>query len=432
MLEVLKVPMVKEEEKGDEIELSLELSIGGGRYEKNQRIQGSDFENGCESVDLQRKREIQALRRQEARKKREEKLKKSRKVGFVEDKIYLEAQKFQARVEDRGIREKDAFLEETGRKKDKNSPTEVANNDLNLSLFTENKIPSQQIERDYLLHPKVRYIAPRNYGFACSSGVPSWVHNVGEGKKNEGNVFGAVAYRNGSLSMDCDSEHSNGNGINERGNWKAVPNRSLEQSSSAVSDYQSTSHKGGSSSDTGSHSSPFRPRHYRCISRNAFDHHPENNNSSTQPDQSLRGMPERSTKVAASFSNPHSSWSVFSNKPKPDTCFDRTNNACSTSNNPASPPLKETHGDGLSDKPIEPPTQGLNSVSRMPCVSTTGNGPNGKTITGFLYKYTKTEVSIICVCHRSLFSPAGFVEHAGGVDISHPLRHITIVPSAFG
>ncbi|PWA44190.1 ninja family, Jas TPL-binding domain protein [Artemisia annua] len=70
-------------------------------------------------------------------------------------------------------------------------------------------------------------------------------------------------------------------------------------------------------------------------------------------------------------------------------------------------------------------------LARMPCVSTTGNGPNGKTISGFLHRYTKNEVSIVCVCHGRSFSPAGFVEHAGGVDIVHPLKHITIFPTAF-
>lgn len=65
----------------------------------------------------------------------------------------------------------------------------------------------------------------------------------------------------------------------------------------------------------------------------------------------------------------------------------------------------------------------------MPCVSTTGNGPNGKTITGFLHKYTKSQVTIMCVCHGTFFTPAEFVEHAGGVDITHPLRHITVLPS---
>lgn len=70
-------------------------------------------------------------------------------------------------------------------------------------------------------------------------------------------------------------------------------------------------------------------------------------------------------------------------------------------------------------------------LARMPCVSTTGNGPNGKTISGFLHRYTTNEVSIVCVCHGHSFSPAGFVEHAGGVDIVHPLKHITIFPAAF-
>lgn len=71
-------------------------------------------------------------------------------------------------------------------------------------------------------------------------------------------------------------------------------------------------------------------------------------------------------------------------------------------------------------------------LPKMPCVSTTGNGPDGKTITGFLYRYNTTaEVSIVCVCHGESFSPAEFVKHAGGVDIAYPLRHITVVPSAF-
>ncbi|CAL1412116.1 unnamed protein product [Linum trigynum] len=64
----------------------------------------------------------------------------------------------------------------------------------------------------------------------------------------------------------------------------------------------------------------------------------------------------------------------------------------------------------------------------MPCVLATGNGPNGKTVHGFLYKYTKGEVIIICVCHGSSFSPMEFVQHAGGIDVSHPLKHITVVP----
>ncbi|CAM8982943.1 unnamed protein product [Rhodiola kirilowii] len=69
-------------------------------------------------------------------------------------------------------------------------------------------------------------------------------------------------------------------------------------------------------------------------------------------------------------------------------------------------------------------------LAKMPCVSTTGTGPEGKTVRGFLYRYTKEEVCIVCVCHGCSFSPAKFVEHAGGRDVENPLRHITVIPSA--
>lgn len=71
-----------------------------------------------------------------------------------------------------------------------------------------------------------------------------------------------------------------------------------------------------------------------------------------------------------------------------------------------------------------------NVMLDMPCVSTTGNGPNGKKINGFLYTYGKgEEVRIVCVCHGSFLSPAEFVKHAGGTEVEHPLRHIVVNPS---
>ncbi|KAL3525847.1 hypothetical protein ACH5RR_014219 [Cinchona calisaya] len=71
-----------------------------------------------------------------------------------------------------------------------------------------------------------------------------------------------------------------------------------------------------------------------------------------------------------------------------------------------------------------------NVMLNMPCVSTTGNGPNGKRIEGFLYRYRKgEEVRIMCVCHGSFLSPAEFVKHAGGTEVQHPLRHIVVNPS---
>ncbi|KAL6555641.1 hypothetical protein OROHE_007313 [Orobanche hederae] len=367
-------------EKSDDFELSLELSIGGGKYGKSEKIEGPNHNNDnyCGSLepvgDLHRRKEIQAFfRRQEARRKREEKLKRPRRVGLFEEEDNNNnnnnKQRLQPGVGDRGTREIYGFI-----------GGEIRNNgndELGLSLFTENK----NVEiRDCLLYPKVQYLPPLSYGY-------------GEGE--------TVSISNGSL----------------------------ERSSSAVSDYQSTPHKGGTSSDTGSHSTPSRLNQHHSISRNEFDQHLESNGSSCQnePDRHLGGRPP--TRVAPS-SNSHSSRGPFSDKPKVVSTDESrpdqpNNNVCSTSYNRSPPRPEQTIGGGPGgDKSVEP--------VKMPCVSTTGNGPNGRTVRGFLYKYTKTEVSIVCVCHGSSFSPAGFVEHAGGVDISHPLKHITIVPTAFG
>ncbi|KAL5723248.1 hypothetical protein ACHQM5_006667 [Ranunculus cassubicifolius] len=73
---------------------------------------------------------------------------------------------------------------------------------------------------------------------------------------------------------------------------------------------------------------------------------------------------------------------------------------------------------------------GMKVMEEMPCVSTKGDGPNGRKIEGFLYKYKKgEEVRIVCVCHGSFLTPAEFVKHAGGGDVTHPLRHITVSPN---
>ncbi|XP_041002692.1 ninja-family protein AFP3-like [Juglans microcarpa x Juglans regia] len=73
-----------------------------------------------------------------------------------------------------------------------------------------------------------------------------------------------------------------------------------------------------------------------------------------------------------------------------------------------------------------------NVLEGMPSVSTKGDGPNGKRIEGFLYRYRKgEEVRIVCVCHGSFLSPAEFVKHAGGGDVAQPLKHIVVNPTSF-
>ncbi|KAJ0973994.1 hypothetical protein J5N97_015959 [Dioscorea zingiberensis] len=69
-------------------------------------------------------------------------------------------------------------------------------------------------------------------------------------------------------------------------------------------------------------------------------------------------------------------------------------------------------------------------MQEMPCVSAKGDGPDGRRIEGFLYKYRKGEdVRIVCICHGRFLTPAEFVKHAGGGDVAHPLRHIVVSPS---
>uniref|UniRef100_A0A5B6YHC4 Ninja-family protein n=1 Tax=Davidia involucrata TaxID=16924 RepID=A0A5B6YHC4_DAVIN len=70
-------------------------------------------------------------------------------------------------------------------------------------------------------------------------------------------------------------------------------------------------------------------------------------------------------------------------------------------------------------------------MKQMPSVTTTGDGPNGRRIEGFLYKYMKGHVSIVCVCHGNFLSPAEFVEHAGGSEVANPMKHINVLPPSF-
>ncbi|KAJ1402806.1 Jas TPL-binding domain [Sesbania bispinosa] len=70
-------------------------------------------------------------------------------------------------------------------------------------------------------------------------------------------------------------------------------------------------------------------------------------------------------------------------------------------------------------------------LRQMPSVTTTGDGPNGKRIEGFLYKYRSGQVCIVCVCHGSFLTPAEFVRHAGGKEVANPMKHITVYSDSF-
>lgn len=71
---------------------------------------------------------------------------------------------------------------------------------------------------------------------------------------------------------------------------------------------------------------------------------------------------------------------------------------------------------------------GMEVMRKMPSVTATGDGPNGRKVEGFLYRYTKEHVSIICLCHGSFLSPEAFVKHAGFKDVTNPMKHINVQP----
>lgn len=73
----------------------------------------------------------------------------------------------------------------------------------------------------------------------------------------------------------------------------------------------------------------------------------------------------------------------------------------------------------------------MEKLRQMPTVTTTGDGPNGKRIEGFLYKYRSGEVCIVCVCHGNFLTPKEFVIHAGGKEVANPMKHITVYPFSF-
>ncbi|KAL0737777.1 hypothetical protein Bca4012_013987 [Brassica carinata] len=99
---------------------------------------------------------------------------------------------------------------------------------------------------------------------------------------------------------------------------------------------------------------------------------------------------------------------------------------------PPPPPVQATTNKTIEKSPSSAAHTARNIIEDMPCVSTTGDGPNGKKIDGFLYRYRKgQEVRIVCVCHGSFLSPAEFIKHAGGSDVAHPLKHIVVNPSSF-
>uniref|UniRef100_A0A0D6QZK9 Tify domain-containing protein n=1 Tax=Araucaria cunninghamii TaxID=56994 RepID=A0A0D6QZK9_ARACU len=67
---------------------------------------------------------------------------------------------------------------------------------------------------------------------------------------------------------------------------------------------------------------------------------------------------------------------------------------------------------------------GTGNLPDLPWVSTTGRGPNGKTISGVMYRYNRTQVRIVCACHGRHMAPNEFVQHANDADVPNPDNNV--------
>ncbi|XP_062021943.1 uncharacterized protein LOC133738422 [Rosa rugosa] len=377
--------------KQEEIELDLGLSIGGASFRKPELNGGDEIQTAAvvrssstatpaafsepESavVDPQAKREIQAQRRQEAKRKREEK-KTRAQIG--------EQKQSPARKKEKSMDATNVVPSQG------DNGVKVMNVNLNLS----NGEAEHQVGPVQYPYAPVQFV-PYSNGFAYPCVVPCWVPNGGGGFKQ------------------FQANHDLGNnGCNPEQNGKtaSLNNGSPICSSSTVSEhYSAVSHEGGSS-DARSHSSRLNGsigKKNKAQSNHTVTSH------SIEPNS--RGNENLVVQV----------------QPKEEPAPEITEPVPFSKQRPPTPP-KETKTER--PKPQTKNTQKSPSMPQMPYVSTTGNGPNGKTVHGFLCRYSQSEISIVCVCHGSTFSPAEFVQHAGGTDVSRPLRHITVIPSAFG
>ncbi|GMH02484.1 hypothetical protein Nepgr_004323 [Nepenthes gracilis] len=390
----------------DELELCLGLPVDR-KCKKSETIILSDVKkedsnlNGLiyheridslQFSDSRIKRELLALRRQEAKKKREEKKKsKNGNLASRNDRVLFEKQGLEARIIDRERRE-----EENHNEGDFSEKFHKNNNRGFNGMDLKPKSSSPPMTSSPIIDPVL----------------------VSNGGHLPPHLMPCLASGGGFRPYKSD-KFSGNRGVKDVENRRSESSFSKGCSYSGISDYQSTSAQGGSSSSSDAVSRSQKPElpHLNAPTSSSLQ-------TQTYP---LQTELERQNLNKASSSAEDCRQMTESLSSERGACLDKKQ--VSDLGTPSSLPVKEADSEDKGKAP-NPPLQILQALllPQMPRVSTTGNGPDGKTITGFLYRYTKTEVSIMCVCHGTSFSPSEFVEHAGGVGIEHPLKHIKVVP----
>nr|XP_010905136.1 uncharacterized protein LOC105032389 [Elaeis guineensis] len=337
----------------------------------------------------------------------------------VDDRAAQEVQALELRARNREAREREAFAaDRRGRESDgriggiARIPCPHPNNQNPVAYGSH---PFTAMAMQYPYH-RVQYLPIPN-GLGFSFVMPCWAPAVSRVASNgstdaEMNVLQQVARRISPVSVPAVSadggisgarylDMKGGNGIGVNGAPLSI--NSPRSCSSGLSDHKSGSLPGSCiSTDTRSHST------HTMAEKPGSQPSSQVSNSQRHASPLPKGSDEGTEKIITSTAG---SSLVLNSATSAMGKLDRATSV----NKPISSAEDQN-------------PNGSSSLPRMPYVSTTGNGPNGRTITGFLYTYTKSEVSIICVCHGSSFSPEEFVRHAGGTNIAHPLRQIVVVP----
>uniref|UniRef100_A0A7N0U8I0 Ninja-family protein n=1 Tax=Kalanchoe fedtschenkoi TaxID=63787 RepID=A0A7N0U8I0_KALFE len=431
----------------EEIELSLGLAIGGS-CKKPVRVEKRVAEapaSGDGEADSVRRREMQALRRREARRKREEKKQMKRVVSTGRkcsaNQLVDNGGRAVVDGENIGVSDEDERALKRERIEYGLQPQTAKSDAVEGDGQSSSELAAPAFAFPIYAYPSFQYVPFAN-GFAFPCVAPPYRPEAdAPNKSTAAQTMSFRPFLGGNKSSDVylDGGAATVNGRSEEGNAKALSNGSVGFCSSAISENRSVSSpQDGSSSDSGSHWSRPKSGKTQLHSSSGIDvpgsSKPKafSTNPSTTTNVDNGRAPPASTTQPTPTKVTQEDTAVVEPKPA-NIPISRT----SSLPQPKTPVTKDSKVDSIGPgKPPRPQpvrSQETSSpLSQMPCVSTTGNGPDGKTITGFLYKYSKTaEVSIVCVCHGESFSPAEFVSHAGGVDIAHPLRHITVVSSAF-
>ncbi|MQL95758.1 hypothetical protein Taro_028433 [Colocasia esculenta] len=412
--------------------------------------------DGGAALDQARRREIHALRRREARRKRDEKKQQHQRRGICrmtggaapaatatqleskcspEDRIAMEAQEQLVRTKDREARVE--ALDSVPNHKLSANHSPIPNTDANPDpILNPNCVPFAAQSFPMLAmpysYPHLQYFPTAN-GFGIPCMMPCWapaMSPAADGPRTEGNVFHPVACRAFQPYAPPPDEATNrGSPVSSHADYAVESSAGKGAGVDAVERAPSwTASQGSSSSSAASGHHNASPKGSRSGGRSS-------SRSGTSDGRSHSGQspgkhhlhPQRPLPQVTSLPRGQSDNSISSRPTEPDPPPEvRSQTPCPNGGPSPAKPVAPAGGDpGPAPRQAGPRPQ----LPRMPCVSATGNGPNGRTITGVLYRYTTSEVSIVCACHGSSFSPAEFVQHAGGTDVTHPLRQITVVSS---